>query len=257
MRAQGIQPWAVRQRRVWAHGLQGDADHGSWSESRFHGKHDIAFGTFALFFNDEPVVFRVDLDGFGSGEIGRYGCEEDRVGLGDGLIGVEKFEERAAENATLLDEDREGLVETGGSEFETAGGRFAVTDIAPKADPGVVGGFPEIADEQPFGRGSSGNPAVRFVDAIGDDVGVGVIGEMAEIDGVALAIEGAGPEGGRFFWVRHWATLSEPLASVAVDEGGFVEERGTDGGMLDAVVSAAEFIFVRDGFADECDGLIF
>ena len=72
-----------------------------------------------------------------------------------------------------------------------------------------------------------------------------------------MAGEGAGPEGGRFFWVRHWAALGETLASVAVDEGGFVKERGTDGGMLDAVVNAAEFVLVGDGFADDGDSLIF
>src|SRR6185436_1493341 len=165
-----------------------------------------------------------------------------------GLAGIQMFEKWPLPNARFFDEHSEGLMETSRSEFQAAGGRLAVADIAPQTDPRIIRRFPDISNEQSLARSSCGDPTKVAFDDVADHVRVRVGGEATHIDRLRVLVEGLWPEERRLLRRRQGASLGEAAAPVAVDEGGRVEKRRSNGRILHGVKDAAERILIGDFF---------
>ncbi len=82
-------------------------------------------------------------------------------------------------------------------------------------------------------------------------IGIGIVGEMSDIDRDSIGVEGDWPVRRGFFGVGEGIALSEAAPAVAIDDGRFVEEGRTDGWVLDYVVESSERVFIGDLLADQ------
>ena len=145
-------------------------------------------------------------------------------------------------------------MEPGGAELKAAReGLILGVDVTPGVEPGVLGGAPQIAEQQSLLGCRGGGPAERLIDDVGDDVGQRIVSEAAHVDGFGIP-EGLRPKEGGLFGIGQGRGLGEASPGVGVDEGVFVEKRGADGGVLHHVVELAELVTIGDVFADGDQG---
>ena len=104
-----------------------------------------------------------------------------------------------------------------------------------------------------MGRSGCRNPAVIVVNREGNDLGLLIGSQTAEIHRLAV-LERLGPEDGRLLRVGQRARLHEAFARVGIHDRACVQKWRRDGGMLHHVVDASEFVVVRDGFGDPQQG---